>query len=136
MSVYKLTAANDGTDGMASLDVIADGEITGMLVTAQPTGMDALGDYNRAEVSFSSSSSFTTNDVRASLIMAGVSQNFLTSGGGSPGYNSSVSGLTIKVNQGERIFLHGNISTGGGGQVTAYLYVNDGQESRPARRRR
>lgn len=135
MSVYKLHGTNTGADGIAQLDIREDGWITGVVITARPSGMDAANDYHSLEVSFSSSNSWSTNDVRASIFMAKSSVGLLTSGSADVGINASIGGVRIRVNQGERVYLHGTTSAGGGGLATAYLYVEDKSEKRPIGRR-
>lgn len=135
--IYKLYGAiNADADAIASIDIQNDGFINAMLIAMTAAGMDALSDQLRVEISFLSSNTLENNDSRGSLITMAISQNFLTTGGGTSGGNNSVSGLRIQVSQGERIFMHGKISTGVSGKATAYLYVDDGVDQKPARRRR
>ncbi len=139
MSVYKIYGTSVSatvSNSLATLDIQVDGLIVALLTDINPNGMDALNDEVLMELSFLSSNTFTINDSRGSLIVASLGQNFLTSGGGVGGGNASIGGLSIPVNAGERIHLHTSSSSGVTAGCTGYLYVNDGVDLKPARRRR
>ncbi len=125
------------TDASASLDVPFDGQIMGALLDVRVDGADALNDRISAEVSFSSTSGFASNDTRASFIGASASQGFLTSGGGPTGRNAFITFAPhgIPVSAGERIYLH--VAAGGTvtSAVTCWMYVLIDGTARTARRR-
>ena len=140
--IYKLFGAvpnNATTDSIASLDIQEDGFITAVAMYIDPSTLDAVDDEVRCEVSFMSSNTFTVNDTRGSIFQHGVSQQFLTSGGGMGSLNASISGLLVPVEGGERVHLHSlSVLGGSGSSVTVYLYVEDSQDTkqRPKRRLR
>lgn len=136
--IYKLYASiGIDTEAAASLDIQLSGNIRAVAGVFCPTGVDALSDIVKSELSFTSSSSFTNNDVKGSIAMACMSQNMLTSGGGLGFTNYSISGLNIPVSQGERIYIHGTITSGNALAMTWYLYIDDDASlPRPPRGRR
>lgn len=130
LSIYKLYGSGV-TDALASLDVVANGVIEG-IQWAAVGDLDADGESFNAEVSFSSTSGFTSNDTKSSIstirqlaagtpvAYCGVNQYF--------GPN-----LGIPVKAGERLYLH---ASGTAFIGTVYLYVRDGiGEGRTAGRR-
>lgn len=136
MTIYKLRANGNG-DSLASLDIQIDGIITAIFMTGKGSGMDALNDGWMAEVSFLSSSTFTVNDVRGSLMTIQSEIGFLTTGGCNTGVNANISSMEVPVSAGERIHMHilhlGTISSA---TVHCYLYVLDkGTPRIPGRRR-
>ena len=139
MSVYKLYGAAPlaaTSNSIATLDIQNEGIITAMFMFVDPDGMDALNNSIVCEVSFLSVNTILTNDTRGSLMLFGLTQQFLTSGGGVGGGGKGMSNLNIPVSAGERIHMH--TITGGGvtGDCTTYLYVDDGVDSKRPRRRR
>lgn len=140
MTIYKLMGsapAGVTTDSLATIDIQNDGHIVAIAMMAAPEGMDALGDFYWAEVSFMSTSTFANNDVRGSLLMLAAFQNFLTTGGGGGGGQANLSGVRLPVAAGERIHLHTFMDTGVSGRVQVYLYIEDGVgDSKPKRRLR
>jgi len=137
MSVYKLFgSAGSDTDGLAQLDVQFDGHIVAWYITATAAAADGLGDGFEIEVSFLSGSMFVNNDARGIIAMASAIQNFLTTGGAGLYVNTGMSGLSIPVNAGERIFMHYNgISAPGATLCHAILYVEDSSDPLLRRRR-
>lgn len=137
MRIYKLhgTIAAGTTNSLAQLDIVEDGKIKAVSWTLRPTGMDALDDELAAEISFASTNTISNNDVRQSISEVGVTQQFLTSGGGVAGGNYAISGLNINVIAGERIHLHTIADTGMAGGVSCYMYVEDGSGGRTRNRR-
>jgi len=122
MSIYKLYTTTVG-DGAASLDIVADGRITGIQWSAD-FDHDADGEQLRAELSFASSSGFTTNDTKSSFSKIAHSVN------GTPGFttgavNLFVGPVDIPVNQGERVYLHTVGTAASISSLTAYMYVDD-----------
>ena len=135
MKIYKFYAAMSSIDGLATLDITNEGIISAVSFAINPVGMDALSDFCRVELSFMSSGTFTTNDTRGSIAMAVFGQNFLTSGGGIAGSNPQLSGLEIEVHAGERIHIHGSMSSGVSGNAIVYVYVKEGKISKLTTRR-
>ena len=140
--IYKLFAAVPNaatTNSIATLDIQEDGFIIAVSIYIDPSTLDAVDDEIRGEVSFMSSNTFAVNDTRGSIFQHGVSQQFLTSGGGMGGLTSSLSGLLVPVEAGERVHLHSlSVAGGSGSSMTCYLYVEDSQDTkqRPKRRLR
>lgn len=141
--IVKIEAGIPGgatTNSVATTDVQNSGIITGVLMGFRSiSALDLINDFIGAELSFMSSNTFGVNDVRGSIAMNFLEQQFLTTGGGIGNVVLAISGLAIEVNAGERIHLHATASSGTGGNVWAYLYIADGvgiDRSRPARRNR
>ena len=137
--IYKMYAVVSNSDNISQIDIQTDGILYGLSWIYVPAGMDALNDLGQIELSFMSTNTFTTNDVRGSISQIGAAQQFLTSGGGAVGVNASISDLRVQLNGGERLFLHASASSGVGGAVSCYLYVDDGigiGGARPQPRRR
>jgi hypothetical protein len=119
------------------LDILFDGEIAAILLMVAGQGADALNDGIRAEVSFASTNTFSTNDSRAAIISAEAYQGFLTTGGSQVGQVVSIQfgddGIPIAA--GERMYLHvaaqGTLTS----RVAAYLYTRTSGRARPDRRR-
>jgi hypothetical protein len=113
MSFIKLFAAGAGITTVisAAIDVPLDGTITSVLLgIAVQNNASLNAEGLTAEVSFASTPSFTTHDVRNSLGMCSL--NFVTSpvgapGLGVPGFPFFVAhNLEIATFAGERIYLH------------------------------
>jgi len=131
MTQYKMFASGAGSDGMAQIDIVADGRLVG--IQWDGYAQAAVGDTGgqRWEISFSSSSAFTTNDTRSSLSTFTVlAPGVAAEPGGSA--RSQYIQLDQPVNAGERLFLHG-ASNGSAAAtavaVTAYLWVEDKTQS-------
>lgn len=127
-TIYKLYSATQ-TDAAASVDIQEDGVIEGVLFDLDVSGADALNDAIKAEVSFASTSGFTSNDTRASLAGTHFRQEFLTSGGG-PNCGGPYVPMEIPVSAGERIYLH---MVAAGTVVVAcqvWIYVRGGNAGR------
>lgn len=129
MTNYKLWS-NTATagDGVASLDVVSDGKLFGILVVIDGLAGAGVNARGRMEISFASSSGFITNDTRSSI--AQVSYSAITSAGA---FNQMqwIYVPDIQFNQGERVFLHHTI-TGtalSAINITAFLYVTDKSDS-------
>ena len=134
--LYGLAPGNAVTNSLATIDIQDDGMLEGILLSLVPSGMDALDDEVRMEVSFGSTNSFNVNDSRISIVEVGVVQQFLTSGGGVLGVNVYVP-VDLKLTAGERIHLHTTTFAGNAARCTAYLYCTArGGSRRTARRRR
>lgn len=125
-------------DDVAAIDVPADGFIESIFWHVRGTGMDALDDTVRFELSFGSSSTFNTNDSRISILDVSVTQQFLTSGGGVQGESGFMGNVNIPVFAGERIHVHYTESgTPSSGTFHAYLYYSArGAAPRRSTRRR
>jgi len=136
--VVKLEAAgvsNSTVNSAASVDIQDDGVIDGIYMYHAPTGADALDDEASFEISFGSTNTFGSNDVRVSIAAMQSRQNFLTSGG-APLARSMYIPVNLKVNAGERIHMHTLHSTGVAGACVAYLYISTRSGARRSRRRR
>jgi len=136
--VVKLEAAgvsNSTVNSAATVDIQDDGVIDGVYMYHAPTGADALDDEASFEISFGSTNSFGSNDVRQSICAIQSRQNFLTSGGSSLAKAIYVP-VNLKVNAGERIHMHTLHSTGVAGACVAYLYIRTSGGARRSRRRR
>lgn len=130
MSIYKLYGTGV-TDALASVDIVANGHITAYQV-AMEADLDADLEAARVEVSFSSSSGFTTNDTKSSILTARVFMAAITAAGTVvAGENFSLSGLKIPVSIGERLYLHGS-----GANMTATVYLHVDDKAVPVRRTR
>lgn len=136
MTIYKLHASTAG-DSVASLDIQLDGEIESIHMAMFAADCDALNDAALAEMSFLSTNSFTSNDVRGSLMIVQSGIGFLTQGGGNMAQNANISSLQIPVAAGERIHLHISLIGGCSSAAThGYMYVRDkGTPRIPGRRR-
>lgn len=138
--IYKLEGTGTGgatSNDVVSVDIQNDGLIEGVWVQVTATGMDALNDNCRAEVSFLSTNTFGTNDTRGSILIVSAFQSFLTSGGGLSGGQGFVTfAKGIPVVAGERIHCHTTGSTGVTPTVTAFLYVRTTSNARSSGRRR
>ncbi len=135
---YKLFA-NTAGDSVATIDIQDDGFIEGIWFDMVGAGMDALSDTAVAEIGFGSTNTFSSNDVRSSIAMMRINQNFLTSGGGVGGKIGTMNFLKgIPVSAGERVHLHTAVSSGVTIDVQIYLYVvtTRGVVRRATRRRR
>lgn len=135
MSIYKLAANITGGNGIASLDIRLEGELYSVSILIRPTAMDALNDYAHIEISFGSVATIGVNDVLNSIFSHTCAQQFLTTGGGVGGLVAISPVLRVKVNVGERIYMHG-ASVAAAGVAEAYLYVDDETDLKPRTRRR
>lgn len=136
MTVYKLYAGAVG-DSAASLDIQLDGEIEAIMMGVEASGVQAADEGVAAEVSFMSTSSFTVNDTRGSLMMLQYRVGLLTSGMAPAGSHMAVGNLEIPVGQGERIHLHvTDFGTVTARRAWAYIYVRDRGIARTPTRRR
>lgn len=130
-TVMKLYAATSG-DAVASIDVPDGGIIEGVQWAADST---AAGDAEtlRAELSFASTSGFTSNDTRASITGIRNAMNFTTSGADSVGINMFVP-MEVEVQAGERLYLH--TSNNATGTISCWIYLRlPGGGARPPRAR-
>jgi len=121
MSVYKFYSASVG-DAVASVDIVKSGKIEMVQWSAQGD-LDADGESFGAELSFSSSSGFTTHDTKSSISTIRQAVGLLTSGSAATGVNLSVPMPDVDVAEGERVYLH---TTGTAIVATVYLWVRDG----------
>jgi len=133
MSIYKLYGTGV-TDGLASVDVVSDGMITGVQWAAYGD-LDADAETLGAEVSFASASGFTTNDTKSSIstIRALANDTGTAASNKLVAVNLFVGPLEVPVKTGERLYLHG---TGTALVCTVYIHVRDRiAEGRPQGRR-
>ena len=100
-------APSSDTDDVSSIDVPEDGEIMGILIDLFSPAM-ASADGMQAEVSFLSSSQFTTNDARGIISRCSLATNTASTSGQAGAHNSTHMMFMkgISVNAGERIHLH------------------------------
>jgi len=133
MSIYKFFQAVTGlVVASASIDMqtsgIIDSVVLGLTMAADATPAD--GDNAVAELSFLSTPTFATHDVRGSLAQTTVSFLATTAEGiitSVPAFFATA--LSVRVNAGERIFLHVLASQADiSAAAVAYLYVRDGLE--------
>jgi len=133
MTVYKLKKGfSASADSAASLDIQFDGVLTAVWWSVKGD-FDADGEKFDGEVSFLSSNTIAATDSRGSI----SSVSAQAAGTPSPtfGINSGISGLKIGVAQGERIHLHGILTTTADVECSVYLYVEDRGDPRLRRRR-
>lgn len=124
MSIYKLYGTGT-SDNLASLDIVVDGQISAIQWSVFGD-LDADGETYSAELSFSSSSGFTTNDTKSGISTV---KQFAAAAGTPASLHMTGThlflgpNLGIPVKQGERLYLHG---TGTSMTATCFIYVNDG----------
>lgn len=137
MSIYKLSGTGTGgtEDALAQLDVQFDGIITAIAGHIRST-MTGAGQFATAEASFLSTNTVGTNDTRGSIFSVSTSLTGNTSGFTQGTENNNVGGLNIRVNAGERLWLHFSASASLASDGQIYLYVEDGQDVPTATRRR
>lgn len=136
MSVYKVFAAGTGgtEDGAAQLDIQFDGEIQALFGSVIGD-LDTDTDKVKAELSFISTNSLTNNDTRGSLITISEFASIGAAGAVVTQANAGVSGISIPVAAGERVWLHIVASANVDSEVTMYIYVKDGAGPELRRRR-
>ena len=138
MRIYKLHAnVTAGTNNsIAQLDIVEDGKIQAVSWAGAPIALDTANDEFRVEVSFSSSNTLDSNDIRQAIDEIGVGQASTSALlGGVGNINKALSGLNINVIAGERVHMHSFASTGVGGRVSCFLYVEDGSGGKTRSRR-
>lgn len=100
-------------DASASVDMPDEGLLLGAAIAAQYTA-NADGEGINIELSFGSTSSFTSNDGRSIIAQWAGKVGMLTSGMSSNAFNQQVMfGDGIKIFAGERIYTH-NVAIGAG----------------------
>lgn len=124
-TVYKLYATAL-TDASASLDIQDDGVIEGVAMNLSVANADIQNEGYRAELSFASTSGFTSNDTRASIIGSSVVLEVVTTGGGIAGTTTFVP-MEVSVKAGERLYVH-LLGTGGtpSAACSMWVYVRGG----------
>ena len=128
MTVYKFYVSSVATaDGVAQLDIRQDGQIVGInfghRVTCPAGGICS----QMLEVSFSSSSAFTTNDTQSSIATTAVGE---TAAGANAQFGKthfvSFAAAPIRVEGGERLFVHSLVGTApASANHTIHVYVDD-----------
>ncbi len=144
MTMYKMfkSISTADVDVSDSIDIQADGvlEYASVGVSISAGTGDAAGDFVRAEVSFLSSEQFNSHDVRGSICMATAVIGAVSTNGAFGLVSNPfciVNGLSLRVNAGERIFIHVQSDEAAvSGAGVAYLHVRDGQGSLASQRRR
>lgn len=140
VTVIRVFSSGTGaTDSAANVDMPEDGDIVGVHGLLTGKGMDADGDQAMSELSFLSTSQYTTNDARGSIMkmrlqnsvatVASITQNAL-----SEYMNLGPDGLPI--NAGERLHLHRSADTGVTADATFDIYFRVRKSIRRSRRRR
>lgn len=119
---YKMYATAS-QDAAATIDIAEDGIIEGVMMAMNFTGADVLNDGGRMEISFASTSGFTSNDTRASICGVDAYQGVITTGGGQVGANVYAP-MAIPVSAGERMYMHTLNNGTVTGRYIAWLYVN------------
>ena len=135
-TVYRMYAALDGTlNESAAVAIIQDdGRLDAILMVIAANGADAISDQAAMEISFGTSSTFVTNDIRISICSLVVKQAFLTNGGG-PVSMSQYVPVDLPIQSGERVHLHNLSDTGMSGDAIAYLYTSARGGARRQQRR-
>jgi len=100
--------------------------------------LSAAGAYANVELTFGSASTSTSNDIRQSIGMVQVGNNGAAAPTGAGAGQIAVSGIRVRVFQGDRVYLFGAGSVAAMTVAgTAYLYVEDNSdENRTAVARR
>ena len=129
--------ATGSADSIASADIVENGKIRAVSWVPLLQGMNAEDDFIRVELSFGSSNTFNTNDVRQSIhAFCAVVQGLITVGVGPTQSNGGVDDLDLDVVAGERLHLHSSISAAGvSGEVSCYIYVDDKSGTKTRARR-
>jgi hypothetical protein len=135
MSVYKLNCDISGgtQNAINQLDVQFDGTIVAVNQNLT-VDLDADQEFAHGEVSFLSTNTIYSNDARGTIAEMAAQLN-LTTSGGAAGFNHHLSGLSIPVSAGERIFGHVISTAGVTGTYNAILYVDDRADVNLRRRR-
>jgi len=134
MSVYRIHgeaapgAAADVGSQLAVVDIRVDGWLVTYTLAMRVEGasLSAAGGYANVELTFGSASTSTSNDIRQSIGMVQVGNNGAAAPTGTGASQVAVSGIRVKVFQGDRVYLFGagsvaSMTVAG----TAYLYVDD-----------
>jgi len=105
-----LTAAV--TDSIANIDIPTNGRLIGVDWSMQVIGLSAEGDVANLELAFIATNQRTTNDARGTVSAVKAAANEATPGG--IGAVAKYVDLRpgVKVSAGERLYLHGQASTG------------------------
>jgi len=109
-SIYRLYFAGTA-DGSAALDIRTDGTVRAVHIDTGPQTAIVSGDSIRCEVSMSSSSQFTANDVRNVLSTMNASRSLANTM------------LDTPIFAGERLYLHVDMIGAGGTSWAAYATV-------------
>jgi hypothetical protein len=128
MSLYKFYTATVG-DAAASIDIVKSGKIEA-IQWATVGDLDADGEAFNAELSFSSSSGFTTHDTKSSI--SAIRQLAAGTPAAYDAVNLFMAPLAIGVTEGERLYLH---TSGAAIICTVYVWVNDGLDLAGRQRR-
>jgi len=112
-----------------------DGEIQGFLLEVRANGLAATADYAYAQLTFASQVGRTTNDDRQSIAVVHVNPT-AQSGIVEGAQRVAISGLSIPVQAGERVYVYAGASgaTAIAVEAHAHLYLKDGFDDRVRRR--
>ncbi len=105
--IQMYATATASTDDISAIDVPEDGDLMGVVMHIRNPSMGA-GNHSTAELSFLSSSQFTTNDARGLIAGVTVSLSALNTNGLAMSSNSQayIFHKGLNVNAGERIHMH------------------------------
>lgn len=105
--IQMYATATSSQDDMASIDVPEDGDLMGVVMSIRNPNMTAAT-HSTAELSFLSSSQFTTNDARGLIAGVTIALAALNTNGLSASSNTQeyIFHKGLSVNAGERIHLH------------------------------
>ena len=100
-------SGTSSADDAASIDIPEDGELMGVIMSIRAPGM-AANRYVATELSFLSSSQFSTNDARGVIAYVELASGALNTNGltGANNSQSFIFHKGLNVNAGERIHLH------------------------------
>lgn len=123
MRVLKLYAAvSADTDNAAYVVLPNPGRIVAVSWHSEITSALAVSSA-KLELSFSGVRQTTTNDATGPISMHNCGTTVLTSGGAEAGSNSMLTGISIPVNSGDRLFVNAEIT----GTITlnfnCFIYV-------------
>lgn len=136
--VIKMYSAAAG-DSVVQVDVPNDGEIVGVHGTVAGLGLDADGDFVRAELSFLSTSQLVTNDARGSIFALEIMVTAATVASVTKTSESVFVNLPdgIPVAAGERLHMHVADAAGVSPSTTFMIYFATRKApTRRSRRRR
>jgi hypothetical protein len=129
-------SATGGTqNALASVDVPHDGKLVGCFISGN-ADLDADGEIAEIEISFGSTSGFTSNDTRSRIAIATVGRLAVAAAGQSIGQLAVMVDLPdLRVGMGERIYIHSLGSAGVAADYWVSLHF-DFELDRAAIRRR
>ncbi len=140
MSVIKMYVdVAAATYEAAQIDLPADGTLYALhLMVSVSDATPASSEQVFAELSFISTPQYAANDSRGSLAQCNIKTYFADAARLAISGNSefSMTGLNVRLNAGERIYLHCTPEGSIAANAIAYLYIEDGMDQPRALRRR